>query len=98
MSYTLHAAHLLAELSAKQSSPDLNIKPTEPPFVQQLLHHGIVVWWVLIVAGVAGLATAVYAAASDAPILPSDANVRTGIGIASVGLIVFGALLVFGSY
>lgn len=98
MSSSLHATHLIADLSATQSSADLNIKPVEPPFVQPLFHHGIVVWWVLIVAGVVGLAAAVYAAASDAPFLSADTNARTRIGTVSVGLILVGAVFVFLSY
>ena len=98
MTSSLTATHLLAESTTTiaSTSTDLNVKPVEPPFVQELFHHGIVVWWIFIVAGVIAVIAAGAAAVTDSPNVP--ANVRLGGGLVAAAFIALGSFFVSLSY
>lgn len=75
---------------------NLEVRPQKPPFVTDLFHAGVPLWWALIVVGVL-LVPALVTVRAAGIVDSDDFRLRTGY-IAAPAMIAFGALLLFMSY
>lgn len=97
MTTLLHAAQLLADSTATPTpDPVPDIKPIKPPFVTQLFHRGVVLWWIAVVVGVLALGAAAIDRMTGARRIPSGAQGWVIAG--GVGLLGFGVLFLVLSY
>lgn len=99
MTSLLDTAHFLADSTTSTTpspEPFPNIEPVKPPFITDLFHKGVVLWWILLVAGVLALIGAAIDRITGAHILRGKAHAFTVAGgIAALG---FGVLFLVLSY